>query len=1076
MNVGHIATENIAPRHPPGPGALRGNRRVLWVANTVERASGFNSKSAITFAGHAMTSKFARPVSHLTMPLLGFLASLVAFAAHGVQPALSTSNYPTTDGVSAYALTDNGTLYGWGADTNGQLGVGRPLRSLSLLAVGGGYASVAAGANHVAAVKSDGSLWAWGQNIYGQLGNGSNSGQTSPQKVGDNYAFVAAGHTMTLGIQQDSSLWIWGQGYYGTGASINVGNRPLKLGTGYKSVALFDHVLALKTDGTLMAWGINRTGQVGAVTTDVCNRGTNIEFSCAFTAVIVGTGFESIAASGGSSYAIKTGGNLFAWGDNTLGQLGDGTNVQRNVPTLVGSGFSQVAAGQSQAAAVKTDGSLWAWGTGAYDPATGQPSKVPLKIGSGFVSVSVSDNTAYARKADGSLWVWGANSAGQFGDGSATGSSVSATQPKQVATGVESFSAGGEVLAVIQSGNELLSAGDNSFGQLGQGDASTRQNPIFIGTGFTTITAGNGSQAAWATKGDGSLWAWGSNRFLQYGDGTNESSTVPKRIGTDVGFASVASGGAFALALKTDGSLVGWGSSYNGELGLGPALTASTKPALISTGYAAVSAGLNFTLALKTDGSVWTWGRNTSGALGLATSELCGGNPRVACATTPRNVSSIGTGFKAVAAGPYHALALKTDGTLWAWGDNSAGQLGVASTDVCPEGANYTGNNFGALDCSLTPKQVGTGFTAISAGYQHSLALKSDGSLWAWGTNYWGYLGDGQQTGSIARPRQVGTGYVRILAGGYSSIAYKADGTVWAWGQNISGTLGDGTLVTRATPTLVINDTATGLLDLIPGVTNTPLASDLPPFFLLANGGIGADSATVNSTTQFNPADVGKPGAVFVLASVPASGVASLPKSGPFSPGAAQQQALPAATGPNDLVLVQLTGTGWQTVVNNQFIPYASGLLGGQLASQSIVNGVQTNAIRGAAFCVGYGTTAQEMVEAGRVRTVATIPTTLGSPASSASCTLASLVVPNSLNEVEYNCLFNWAEDRFAAVLTPARSSTLTLSPYRYRHYPGASAYLAYSTNDAHLLFATATTAPVDLGLAVQFSSQASCR
>ena len=190
-----------------------------------------------------------------------------------------------------------------------------------------------------------------------------------------------------------------------------------------------------------------------------------------------------------------------------------------------------------------------------------------------------------------------------------------------------------------------------------------------------------------------------------------------------------------------------------------------------------VAAGQRHSLAVKSDGTVWAWGYNRNGQLGDGTTTD---------RSTPGPVPNL-TDVVSVAASDRHNLALKRDGTLWAWGQNSNGQLGDGTTTP-----------------SLTPKQVLTGVVSVATGYHYSLAVKSDGTLWAWGDNEYGQLGDGTWADSFT-PKQVLTGVVAVAAGGSHSLALKSDGTLWAWGDNYSGQLGDGTTFpfTRTTPQLV---------------------------------------------------------------------------------------------------------------------------------------------------------------------------------------------------------------------------------------------------------------------------------
>jgi alpha-tubulin suppressor-like RCC1 family protein len=770
----------------------------------------------------------------LLFGLTGVVNQLLA-----AQPAVVVSATPNVAGSSTFSLSSNGALYGWGADTYGQLGVGRISNSSTFLLTGSGFRSVSVGESHVAAIKTDNSLWTWGQNSYRQLGDGSSTAHSTPVKIGSDYQSVVAGSASTLGLKLDGTLWIWGQGFFGDGNWIGSSGVPVLVGSGYAAMATGGgHVLALKKDGTLWGWGPSQYGQLGLVANDICNPGTNSTYTCSFTKRLIGSGYIALAAGAASSYALGIDGILWVWGQNDSGQLGDGTTVQRSSPTKVGSNFASIAAGNQHAVAVKTDGSLWAWGSGIYDPVSWQPAHSPLRLGEGYASVDAGGHSSFAIKSDGSLW-------------------------------------------------------------------------------------------------------------------------ASKRIGKDVGFARVAAGFGHYVAIRTDGSLVGWGGNSVGQLGLGTTVLSSATPTLIGTGYSDVATGGMHTIALKTDGSLWTWGNNVSGALGVVSAETCQPSYPYPCSSKP---SLVGTGYKAISAGASHTVALKSDGALWAWGDNSAGQLGVESTDFCKEGSNNTGTNVNRLACALTPKLVGTGFVSVSAGYQHTLAIKTDGTLWAWGTNYWGYLGDGGSTGAIVAPKKIGSGFTRVAAGGYVSVAIKADGTVWSWGWNQFGNLGDGTLVGHLAPALVINETASGPLDLIPEAQNNI------------------------------PADQGKVGSVFITATVPTGALGTAAPGQTVPVASAVDEARPsraAATKPSGFTLIQLTPTGWQTVVNGQLIPYASGVLGDQLAAQTILNGTDTTNLKGAEFCVGYGTSAQDMVNNGNIRAVANIP---------GASTTASCVVGGSIS------------------------------------------------------------------------------
>ncbi|NOK38261.1 kelch-like protein [Corallococcus exercitus] len=297
----------------------------------------------------------------------------------------------------------------------------------------------------------------------------------------------------------------------------------------------------------------------------------------------------------------------------------------------------------------------------------------------------------------------------------------------------------------------------------------------------TRLAAGYGHTLA--LKQDGTLWAWGINDEGQLGDGTTTGRRTPVQVQGLTGVMAVAAGYGHTLALKQDGTLWTWGRNVEGQLGDGTNATTPRRstpgrvPGL--TGVTAIAAGWVHAFALKQDGTFWAWGENSYGQLGD------GSNTN---RDAPVNVFGL-TGVTAIAAGYHHTLVLKQDGTLWAWGENSYGQLGDGTTGSPNQPLQVPGL---------------TGVTAIAAGERHTLALKQDGTVWAWGHNDAGQLGDGTLTNRLTPVRVQGlTGITAVAAGYHHTLALKQDGTVWAWGWNAYGQLGDGTTTSRITPVQV---------------------------------------------------------------------------------------------------------------------------------------------------------------------------------------------------------------------------------------------------------------------------------
>jgi alpha-tubulin suppressor-like RCC1 family protein len=273
-------------------------------------------------------------------------------------------------------------------------------------------------------------------------------------------------------------------------------------------------------------------------------------------------------------------------------------------------------------------------------------------------------------------------------------------------------------------------------------------------------------------KSDGSLWGMGWNDLGQLGDGTTNNADRPEQIVAG-SVTAVAGGGYHSLFLKNDGSLWGMGANVYGQLGDGTTTNTDWPEQIVASNVTAIAAGRQHSLFLKGDGSLWGMGWNYYGQLG-------NGSLR----NTNRPQLIVASNVTAIAAGYAHSLFLENDGSLWAMGWNDWGQLGV-------------GRNVYTPPLPFRPEPVvASNVTAIAAAIYHSLFLKSDGSLWGMGGDFYGQLGDGRGPGDwiVYLPEQiVASNVTAIAAAGDHSLFLKNDGSLWATGWNNDGQLGDGT-------------------------------------------------------------------------------------------------------------------------------------------------------------------------------------------------------------------------------------------------------------------------------------------
>jgi alpha-tubulin suppressor-like RCC1 family protein len=577
---------------------------------------------------------------------------------------------------------------------------------------------------------------------------------------------IASKSDHVLAIHVDGTLWQWGgnQLFYRGQKSPTLVNsdttwKEIASGTGFYA--------AIKGDGTLWMWGDNSFGQLG-----IGNTTNN------WNPVQVGTStdWKDVSCGEGHTVAIKTNGSLWAWGRNNYGQLSTGLGrINSSVPVQVGTdtNWKEISAGRYHTLAKKTTNQLFFIGA-CYGTQFSQPNAVTAATD--WADFSASAYVDYAIKQNGTLWKWvhtAASASGVTQVGTATNWSKVASSH---GTSIE------EHALLIQTNGTLWAIGKNQFGQLGDGTVIEKTLPIQIGTATDWLFVCAGLYTSFALKSNNSLWVWGMNQHTQFGNYKNKNVFQPVASPSSWKKAStpISSFSGHTLAIASNGTLWSWGQNNDGQLGIGTTYTHKVLPVQVGTSadWKQVTNGNFASLAIRENGTLWAWGRNTYGVLGTGT-----GTSNI---LTPFQVGT-DTTWNQVSAGNEHVLAIKENGTLWAWGRNNQGQLGIGST----------------VD-QVTPVQVGTETTWVwvSAGLQFSTALKSDGTLWTWGSNSHGQLG---RVGVTNIPGLVNSSnpWKTVAAGGYHTVGIKQDSTLWAWGRNDYGQMGNNTSTNSSAPFLI---------------------------------------------------------------------------------------------------------------------------------------------------------------------------------------------------------------------------------------------------------------------------------
>ncbi len=743
------------------------------------------------------------------------------------------------------ALKSDGTVWTWGYNNYGELGLGDNVRHLEPTKVNiEGVIDIAVGNHHTLLLKQDGTVWAMGLNNYGQLGNNNTTNTNLPVQVQNlkNIIRIEAGANHSVALKSDGTAYSWGYNAYGqlgdnttTRRSLPVEVRRIK---DIKEISVGRHsTAALDMDGNVWVWGLNTSGQLGL------GNKTNVILPTKLTTI---TNVKQVELGTNYGIIVTEDKEVYSFGVNNVGQLGIGNKTAKTVPTKVmkedGTALTNieyVSAGTKHVIAKTQDGLAYGWGLDSNsqlgdEQTTNKLNPVEIKYDSTsdkitqVLEVAAGDTHSILVKEDGTVWTTGKNNYGQIGDDTTINRKawvcISDIRIKVKETSITINKIGGEynLSPVLGVGFNLLyndgADGDFVYSSKDIKIAEVTQKGVITGNkrGKTKIgiTETNTEKIIYvdvyvleendiafpqvvtrgyttvALKSDGTVWTWGQNSEGQLGLGDNNNRIAPTKVQID-NVVKIATSGTHTLALKKDGSVFAWGANSAGELGQGDTQS-SNIPMQVKdeTGtemlkdIKEIETASQLSMAVTNDGKVYTWGLGTSGQIGIGTKVN---------KTLPTKTNGLSNITK-IAGGDLSCYALTDEGEVYSWGANAKGQLGDGTVTLRPEPV-IVPNLTGVIDVK-----------ASSTG--QVLALKDDGTVWGWGYSTLGALTD--VGGSIPKQLAGKDGRMKdisgISAGYYTGGAITDEGKVLAWGSNGYGALGNGTTTNSTIPTNVMEN------------------------------------------------------------------------------------------------------------------------------------------------------------------------------------------------------------------------------------------------------------------------------
>ena len=678
----------------------------------------------------------------------------------------------------------------------------------------------------------------WGGNWDGQIGNGEGIAVASPVLVSqgaratdDTYLQVSVGNDSACGVTNSGRAYCWGKGssgQLGNDASVT-STTPVLVAQGDRQVNETFRLVSvgngfacgLTSLGRAFCWGSNMDGQLG-----IGNRmSTDVP-----TAVVGSLTLRSLSVGEATSCGVATDDSVYCWGSDRNGQMGTGSRgfLPATSPSRVSGGalaaapaMASVSVGREHICAVALSGAAYCWGSNSFgqlgNGSTAYVVAPVLVTGSlSFRSVAAGEASSCGGTSDDSIYCWGSNSSGQLG----TGNTNNQPSPQQVVTsGVLSGQRAVAVSVFARTACALTQSGlvacwgDNDRGQVGDGSVMNRSAPTAVidgvkpqGAAWSSVSAGDSVSCATSA---GQTYCWGERQSGGLGNGTDTVVADPVdmvagQMGASESLTTVSGGFESSCGIGSSRWVYCWGSGASGQLGNGSTSTTYAPQAIAqgpvpaATQFRDVTNGLRFGCALSTSGSVYCWGWNDGGQLGIGTSRDDTSVPvEVVDGMKPADDT-----WLAVSAGTVSACGIADDDSAYCWGYNVRGQLGIGTSGNTTYGE---------------PQKVGSAlrWKRISVGDAFACGIAIDDSAYCWGFNGSGQLGKGV-SGDENLPTRVDVSALRAgetfdsIAAGYThACGLTNQRRILCWGSGFSGELGGGTNQSSQVP--VVTSTPLGL-------------------------------------------------------------------------------------------------------------------------------------------------------------------------------------------------------------------------------------------------------------------------